>query len=206
MAEQLQQTLAEGTQTRSRFAVLRGPGATRLWSLPPPFTRSVQFEAASQPTRGTGAPEAYRTPADYRTALLSDSPQGCPLSAEVQDSGERPGREAGVRYSARRAPRGRGRCPPLLFSARRWPWPASPRKSNERPFALGRLGARQSEGSISHRIDTLDRAYPARRRQRPPPPNNSILKPQNTHSQNNTKKIYQNYLQSRPESAGSNKK
>jgi hypothetical protein len=136
MAEQLQQTLAEATLPRSRSAVLRGPGATRLRSLPPLFTRSAQFEAASQPTRGTGAPEAYRTPADYRTALLSDSPQGCPLSAEVQDSGERPGREAGVWYSARRAPRGRGRCPPLLLLGASLFVARIPTEVERRPAAL----------------------------------------------------------------------
>ena len=52
---------------------------------------------------------------DYRTALLFDSPDaGCSLCG-WWGTGERPGRAAGLRYSAGRAPRGCGRsilrCP-----------------------------------------------------------------------------------------------
>ena len=109
------------------------------------------------------------------------------LSAEVQDSGERPGREAGVRYSARRAPRGRGRCPPLLFSARRWPWEASPQK---RTSALSPLGdwARGNPKDRS-RIASIRSIELI-----PPAGGNGLLipttpssNPQLSHPQNNTK-------------------
>src|ERR1700722_16448181 len=48
---------------------------------------------------------------DYRTALLSDSPDaGCSLSHHGGgETAKRPGRQAGVRYSAGRAPCGCGR-------------------------------------------------------------------------------------------------
>ena len=69
-------------------------------------------------------------------------------------------------------------------------------KPNERPAPLG-AGARRSERIELDRIEKLDRAYPARRRHRPPPPNQ--LKPLSPPKQH--KEIYQNYLQSRPETA-----
>jgi hypothetical protein len=58
----------------------------------------------AQPSTHNVTPEE-----DYRTAVLSDSPHEGVRYAGGGGMGERPGREAGLRYSAGRAPRGCGR-------------------------------------------------------------------------------------------------
>lgn len=80
-----------------------------------PGKREDHRGSLSQPTRGTGAPE-------------------------VQDSGERPRREAGARYSACRAPRGCGRSPQLLFPERQGSRAASPRSRTSALSPLGAIG------------------------------------------------------------------
>jgi hypothetical protein len=75
----------------------------------------------------------------YRTALLFDSPQRCPLSAEVQDSGERP--DAKPACGSPRAERSAAASFPSAVNgaARRWPWLASPR-TRTRPCGFSRQG------------------------------------------------------------------
>jgi hypothetical protein len=80
-------------------------------------TVSMEWPSGAGPTRSWGAPlgreqsaiTAYSTRGVGKTARPTSRSGGRP----VQDSGERSGREAGVRYSVHRAQRGRGRFPPL---------------------------------------------------------------------------------------------
>lgn len=93
-----------------------------------------------QPSTHNATPEE-----DYRTALLSDSPDaGCSLCGCFGE-GERPGREAGLRYSAGRARRGRGRSLLRCFKARSFGF------DHELERGPGRPAGRRARGTNHHR-------------------------------------------------------
>src|SRR5580704_10159294 len=135
---------ARATRTRSRSAVLRGPGATRLRSLVRNGGRAgaIQTRSRSAVLRGPSATrlrsllrDGGEIGSDPDAKPVRGTPRAERHAAAVAPAGwwgdrERSRREAGPRYSAGRAPRGCGRSTLMLARVRR---PGSGTDANEGP-------------------------------------------------------------------------